>query len=155
MTYVCTRLDLLCHICWVNAVTSAAVDNAAVHFSQVSLTLWSPDAVHSEFSIDITYKVEARVDCGSFRIRLLAWFLCKVIEPGGTAWDKIVGLCGLTWSKMVGPGGTTHGKIIGCDQSKWVKRTDLKGLMNLVYIHHFSLLNMMTKLYNHSYLLII
>lgn len=78
-----------------------------------------------------------------------------MIEPGGTAWDKIVGLCGLTWSKMVGPGGTTHGKIIGCDHSKWVKRTDLKGLMNLVYIHHFSLLNMMTKLYNHSYLLII
>lgn len=43
--------------------------------------------------------------------------LCKVIEPGGTAWDKFVGLCGLMWSKMVGPGGTTHGTIIGHDQS--------------------------------------
>lgn len=64
------------------------------------------------------------MDCGNFcglvRIGLLAPFLCKVIEPGGTAWDKIVGLRGLTWSKMFGPGGTTHGKIIGHDQSKWI-----------------------------------
>lgn len=64
------------------------------------------------------------MDFGSFcrmvRIRLLAQFLCKVIEPVGTAWGKIVGLRGLMWSKMNGPGGTTHGKIIGHDWSKWV-----------------------------------
>jgi len=43
-----------------------------------------------------------------------------VIEPGGTAWDKIVGLRGLTWSKMIGPGGATHGEVIGHNRSKLV-----------------------------------
>jgi hypothetical protein len=75
-------------------------------------------------SIDVTYEAKVRVDCGSFcrlvRIGLLAQFLCKVIEPGGNAWDKIVELRGLMWSKIFGPDETTHGKIIGHDGSKWV-----------------------------------
>lgn len=36
-----------------------------------------------------------------------------MIGPGGTIWDKIVELCGLTRGKMIGPGGTKWDSMIG------------------------------------------